>query len=417
MNYAMTLREKAANLVQNQREILDRASKENRHLTQMECETIDKYDVDIDKFFADAKRAEAVEARALLDHHTNNPAPANAPERRMSVEQLASMGRREVRKRDEYKENYRAFILGHDYEKRTLRTDDNINGGFLLAPMQMSDQLITNVDNLVFMRKLGKVEKTKGAVSLGIPSREVRASQASWTSELPPAATPDSTLQFGRRELYPRQLMKEIDASIKWLLNSTHEPEELINDEISYIVGITLENAYLNGTGANQPLGIFVASNMGIDTSRDVVGGTNTGTITSADCLFSAYYNLKPQYRQSKSLRWMFHRNRVADLRKIKDNYGQYLWVVSLQQGSDGILLNTEVISSELAPTSTSLSAYWGVIGDFGAYYMADADEYGLQRLGEIKIRQGIVCFLYLGWHDGMPGKAEAFSRLQYPAS
>ena len=76
-------------------------------------------------------------------------------------------------------------------------------------------------------------------------------------------------------------------------------------------------------SGASQPLGLFTASDNGISTGRDVSTG-NTSTSMTFDGLMEAKYSLKGQHQMNAE--WLFHRDGVKQLAKLKDGDGQYIW-------------------------------------------------------------------------------------------
>ena len=64
---------------------------------------------------------------------------------------------------------------------------------------------------------------------------------------------------------------------------------------LGYKFAITHEKNFLTGTGQNQPLGVFTASNYGISTSRDVATG-NSATAIAMNGLINAKCALKAAY-------------------------------------------------------------------------------------------------------------------------
>ena len=74
---------------------------------------------------------------------------------------------------------------------------------------------------------------------------------------------------------------------------STLDVEQLVRDEFVEQFGEANENGFLKGSGANEPLGVFTASSMGISTGRDVSTG-NTTTQIKTDGLIECLYSLKP---------------------------------------------------------------------------------------------------------------------------
>lgn len=86
------------------------------------------------------------------------------------------------------------------------------------------------------------------------------------------------------------------------------------------------EDAFINGTGVGQPLGILAA------TGGAEVGKTTAGASVTADDVIDLVYSLKRPYR--KKAVFLTNDKCVAALRKLKDENGQYLWQPALQAGA-----------------------------------------------------------------------------------
>src|SRR5678815_5601038 len=111
----------------------------------------------------------------------------------------------------------------------------------------------------------------------------------------------------------------------------------LIIDRFKDKFGVTMEKKYMTGSGAGQPLGVFTASANGISTGRDV-STDNTTTAPTFDGLTNAKYTLKPQYWPTA--KWLFHRDTVKVIAKIKDSTNNYIWRESVRAGEPDRILN-----------------------------------------------------------------------------
>lgn len=305
---------------------------------------------------------------------------------------------------------FRAFLMGSGpdkFEFRALQADSDAAGGYLYQPMEFVNDLIKAVDNLVFIRQWANVQQVSTAESLGRPSLENDPADPTWTSELA-IGTEDSTMSFGMRELNSHPLAKYIKVSRK-LLRKVPGAEALVRDRLAYKFAVTMENAYLNGDGAGQPLGLFTASDSGVPTSRDVSTG-NTTTSIKFDGLMEAKYTLKSQYW--RAARWLFHRDAVKQIAKLKDGEGQYIWQSSVREGQPDMLLGFPVYVSEYVPNTFTTGLYVGILGDFSHYWIADALEMEIQRLDELFAATNQVGFVGRWESDGMPVLAEAFVRV-----
>ncbi|MBW1696065.1 MAG: phage major capsid protein [Deltaproteobacteria bacterium] len=294
-------------------------------------------------------------------------------------------------------------------EFRALQADSMTAGGYLVTPVEVAQEIIKALDDEVFIRRFARTFDVPNAESLGTPALEHDLGDPTWTSELG-TGSEDSTMDFTRRDLTPHPIARRIKVSNKLLrVASGLNPEELIAERMVYKIGIVQENAFLNGSGVNQPLGIFTASDNGIDTSRDVSAG-NTTTNVTADGLINAVGALKAQYR--RNARWVFHRDLEARVRKLKDGEGQYLWRTGLE-GSGNTLLGFPIHLSEYCPHTFSTGQYVAVLGDFRFFWIVDSLQFQIQRLIELYSEQNQTGFICRAECDAMPVLAEAFVRVK----
>ncbi len=397
----MTIREmleKRAALVKSARELVDRADEEKRDLSAEEQETYDKHFAEIGKMDERIKKEEALrEAERAID----------------TVEVT------DVKKTDgvrvapnateEYRAAFREYLLNGKYDARALQMDLDESGGFTVVPEQFVKELLKAVDNQVFIRQYAKKFNVPNAAALGVPSLDADPADATWTAEIA-IGSEDSTMDFGKRELKPYPLAQYIKVSRKLLRASAFNIEALINERLAYKFGVVEENAFLNGSGAGQPLGVFTASDDGVGTARDVSTG-NAATSIGFDGLIGAKYHLKEQYH--RNARWIFHRDAVAQISKLKDGEGQYIWRPSVIGGEPDRLLNFPVHMSEYAPNTFTTTLYVGILGDFSYYWIADALNMEIQRLNELYAATNQIGFIGRKETDGMPVMAEAFARVK----
>jgi HK97 family phage major capsid protein len=294
-------------------------------------------------------------------------------------------------------------------EQRALSAENDIQGGYLVAPQETLNQLIKGIDNAVVVRQLATKFTVTGAESLGAPSLDADPADADWTSEIA-TGSEDTSMAFGKRELHPRPLAKRIKVSRK-LLSRMPAAETYVRQRLEYKFGVAAEKGYMTGDGNNKPLGLFVASAQGITTGRDVQ--TGSATSITADALIDAKYALKQPYQNSPNLRWLFHRDAVKVIAKLKDSTNNYIWQPNLQAGQPDRLLNVPVLMSEYVPNTFTTGLYVGVLGDLSYYWIADADTFAIQRLVELYAETNQVGFIGRLETDGMPVLEEAFVRLK----
>jgi HK97 family phage major capsid protein len=247
------------------------------------------------------------------------------------------------------------------------------------------------------------------AQSLGAPSLDTDISDADWTSELATGAE-DTALKVGKRDLHPHPLAKRIKVSNKLLRLTGGGAETLVRDRLGYKFAVTEEKGFLTGSGAQQPLGLFTASAHGISTGRDV-NADNTTTEIRFDGLKNVKYTLKGQYWSRA--RWIFHRDALKQIAKLKDGEGRYIWEQSVQVGQPDRILRFPVHMSEFAPNTFTTGLYVGILGDLSHYWIADALTMQLQRLVELYAETNQIGFIGRMEVDGMPVLEEAFVRVK----
>jgi HK97 family phage major capsid protein len=299
-------------------------------------------------------------------------------------------------------------------ERKDLQANIDPAGGFLLAPQQFVSDFIKFVDDLVFIRQLATKYQMSTAESLGAASLETDIEDADWTTELSTGSA--STVQpFGKRELKPNPLAKNLKVSKKLLRQSMINVESLVAQRLAYKFGITEEKAFLVGDGFNKPLGVYIADPNGIPTSRDVAAA-NASSIVGDDVI-EVKHTLKAAYWDRAI--WVLNRTVLKAIRKLKDTTNNYLWAPGLGPGggmTGGLpptLIDVPYKISEYAPGTITTGLYTMIIGDFSFYWIADALNFDLQVLTELYAATNQNGYIARQEVDGMPVLAEAFVRLK----
>ena len=124
----------------------------------------------------------------------------------------------------------------------------------------------------------------------------------------------------------------------------------------------------------------------------------------------NAKYALKQQYQAGAQ--WIFHRDAVKMLAKLKDGNDQYIWFPSVRDDQPDRLLGKTVNMSEYAPNTFTTGQYVGIYGNFNHYWITDADVLTIQVLNEVYARNNQTGYLWNFFGDGMPVIGEAFARV-----
>ena len=398
MKNTIELKQKRATVISQARAFLDKAEEEKRDLSAEEENSYNAAMTDVDKL---SKEIEREERQTNLERGQGKLEDQNKGE-------LGGEDRALTEKKAEVRTSFtKGLRSGNFAEYRDLQMTNATQAGYLVAPEELVATLIKDLDNFFFIRQYARKFTIAGTQSLGFPKRTARASRAVRGSELA-APTPDTTLAFGKREFRPKWMTAEILVSKPLLQNAAIDPEQIVRAELAYAFAQTQEQEFMTGNGAEEALGLFVPSALGISVARDV---PNVGLVLKLDSLIDAKFNLKQQYWTN--LKWIFHRDAMRQIVKIKDGDGQYIWRQSIIDSEPDRLLGLPFLMSEYAPNDFSAAGkYVGVLGDLSQYWIADSLDMEIQALFELYARTNQVDFIARAANDGMPVLEEAYSRI-----
>jgi len=405
------LREKRAAIVESMKAIVEKAEAEKRDLTADDAR-------EHEKLFDQAEAARSqIQVLERQQETEREMAETRAAEEAREREARDSKGGGEKDKAPEAEARHAAFakfLRGGfkaltDVEHRALSVASDADGGYVVAPQQFMASLIKFVDDSVFIRSKATTFRLEKAESLGVPSLDADVSDADWTTELATGGE-DSSMKLGKREFRPHPVAKRIKISKTLMRISAIGIEQLVMQRLAYKFGVTQEKAFMTGNGQERPLGLFTASPNGISTARDISAG-NTATSITFDGLMEAKFAVKGQYQRTGE--WIFHRDAIKQISKLKDGEGQYLWNPSLTSAQPDMVLGRPINQSEFAPNTFTTGLYVGIFGDFKQYWIVDALDMTIQVLNELYAETNQIGFIGRMESDGMPVLGEAFARVK----
>jgi len=421
----LELRTEAGRLVTEARSVLEKADEEKRALTSEEETRFDALHADAEQKIAQAQRHER---QGLADAGFTEPAEGPQAERNIDSTQK---GKAETRvsgptATPEYAEAFVNFLRtgrarglieresAGTEQRATLQADLDTGGGFFAASERFISRILKSVDDSLIVRQLATVYPVGRNETLGAPRLDGDITAFAFGAGELTEAAEDTGIAFGLRELRPRDLKRKLIKVSKALLRSSRiDIEGVIADRVAYALAAGLETAYMTGGGASEPLGLFTASDNGIGTARDVVTGNATGF--TADGLITIQGTLADIYQGPA--RWLFHRDAITAIRKLKDGMGQYLWQPGLQAGTPSVILGKPYVTGDKVPKTYTNGLYAGMYGDFSFYWIVDAVSGTVQRLMETYALTGQIGLLFDDMAaDAAPVLAEAFVRIKVAA-
>lgn len=261
-----------------------------------------------------------------------------------------------------------------------LQEGVDADGGYLV-PEEYDRRLIKTLKDGNIMRHLGHTITTSGEHKINIAATEPAAA---WIEE--GGALQFSDASFSQILLDAHKLHVAIKVTEELLYDNAFNLENYIIEEFGKALSNAEEDAFLNGTGVGQPLGLFAATG----------GGQIAGTLTAAlkaDDLFDLVYALKRPYR--KNAAFIMNDRTVAMVRKFKDSNGAYIWQPSYQAGEPDKILGYNVYTSEYAPENAI------AFGDYSYYNIGDRGTRSFKQLTELFAGNGMIGYVAKERVDG----------------
>lgn len=329
----------------------------------------------IKDYSAEIERMEQMEA---LENELNKP--VNTP---IVTKPMKSDGKDKAktgRASDEYREGMlKALRTNFKQVSNVLQEGVDADGGYLV-PEEYDSRLIQKLEDGNIMRTLGHVITTSGEHKINIAATKPAAA---WIEEGGALTFGDAT--FDQILLDAHKLHVAIKVTEELLYDNAFGLENYIIDEFGKALANAEEDAFLNGSGTGQPLGLFAETG----------GGTVAKTVTTltADDIINLIYSLKRAYRKDAS--FIVNDQTIATIRTFKDNNGAYMWQPSLVQGEPDKLLGYDVHTSQFAPVDAI------AFGDYSYYNIGDRGTRSFKQLTELFAGNGMIGYVAKERVDG----------------
>lgn len=276
----------------------------------------------------------------------------------------------------EHKEGFDAYIRsGQDaglrlLEEKALSIGSDPDGGYLV-PGEVATEVGKRLAKLSPIRSIASVREVSSAM-FKKPFAQTGPA-VGWVGETairPQTDTPTlAELQFPTMELYAMPA-----ATSSLLEDSAVDIDVWLTQEVETAFAEQESAAFINGDGINKPAGFLTVPTVDESSwSWGSLGYIPTGTdgaldaSDGSDVLIDTVYALKAGYRQNAS--WVMNRKTQAELRKLKDADGNYLWQAPAAAQARANLLGFEVVEAEDMPDIASdVTAL--AFGDFRRGYL-----------------------------------------------
>jgi len=293
-----------------------------------------------------------------------------------------------------YKEAFVRFVRkgeeGQELRSKAAQVGVDADGGYAVP-----EELDRNV--LELLKAVSPMRQVCSLITVGTPQykRNVNlgGAGAGWVDETearPETSTPKLTqVSADVHELYanPQATQQSLD-------DVYFNVESWLSEEVTRAFNAHEGKAFLAGSGVKQPKGLLTApmaetgdASRPFGTLQSIRNGDEAQI--KSDALLSLIYALQTGYQASA--RWMMATLTLAEVRKLKDSQGNYLWQPGLQAGQPSSLLGFGVVTNEdMPPIGKDKQAV--IFGDFARAYSI-IDRIGTRMLRDPYTHKPYVSF------------------------
>lgn len=376
------LKQERVRLVGEARTMIDTAESANRDLAGDEVEQYGRIDSEIEALGARIQRQEQAEQRDRDAASGAQSAPETGSERDSLSDQFRAMARGErggLQVDFTQEERQRA--------QRDLTSGTDTAGGHTV-PQSFVGQLYEYLTERSAIRQTNvNVLTTASGEELAIP-KVTGHGGAGLVSE--GAAIPESDPTFGQVSLGGFKYGQLLRLSSELIADTGVNLLDFIARDAGRALGEATGGHYLTGAGGDRPTGVLQDTTAGVTAAA-------TDAITT-DELIDLFFSVIGPYRRNAY--WMMNDSTLAQVRKLKDADGQYLWEPSLRQGVPDRLLGRPVITDHNI-AAPAVGAKTVVFGDFSGYYIRDVGSMRFERSTDYAFGSDLVTFRSIMRTDG----------------
>lgn len=255
--------------------------------------------------------------------------------------------------------------------QKALSVGSDPDGGYVVEP-DTSGRIVQKIFESSPMRQVASIQTIGTDALEGL--YDLDEASSGWVGET--EARPETdTPKLAKWRIPVHEMYAEPQATQKVLDDSMIDLESWLSMKVSDKFARQENAAFVNGDGINKPRG-FLTYGDGttipgtIERFSTGVSGGFAADGSGGDVLLDTIYGLKQNYRSGS--RWFMPRSATAEVRKLKDADGTYLWQPGIAAGQPASLLGFSVLEFEDMPdiAADSLSIAFGDMGQ--AYQIVD---------------------------------------------
>jgi len=285
-----------------------------------------------------------------------------------------------------------------DDERKYLRTDSNIDGGFL-APPEYVQEIIKPITEISPIRAMARTRMTSSPRML----MPVRTNLVDVKYEGEGATTTPNNSKYGQESLKLYRCSAVTIVTVEELSQAAFDISQEINTDISEAYAKKEGLKFLKGTGVGEPEGIMVNPNV-----AEFASGV------AADVPLSAVIKMTGEVKTGYNPMYGLNRRTLAALRSESSTTGSFLWVVG--NIAAGIPNQLNGYSYAELPDLDDIAAnkYPIIFGDFmRGYLIGDHSMMIVLRDDNTLAAEGKVRFIFHRFNTGGVILPEAFVKMK----
>ena len=256
---------------------------------------------------------------------------------------------------------------------KAMQVGRDPEGGFWVEP-ETDGRIVTKIYETSAVRQVANVT-TIGSDALEGPL-DLDEPETGWvgeTEDRPDTRSP----QVGKWRIPVHEQYAQPRISQKMLDDAMVDVEGWLEDKVARKLARSENHAFVKGDGSNKPRG-FLSYSLGDPDSENweripVTYTGSDGAFPSSDpgdVLIDAIYGLKEEYRTNAT--WAMNRSVEAEVRKLKDGQGNYLWQPDFSVRNGRTILGANIINFEDMPGIATNSMSIAVADWEEAYQIVD---------------------------------------------
>ena len=283
-------------------------------------------------------------------------------------------------------------------EQKDLLESIGASGGFLVPTEQPATllQWDDTGDNTLVQSRATVIRMRRRAIQIPVLNQVgTTAGQphwwggvlAYWTEE---AQYKDETEpSFKQIELVAHKLCCYTEASDELLEDSAISLEDLLRASFAGVTSWERQDAFINGTGAGQPLGVIPAP------ATITIPPVALNALAVAD-----FVNMLEAF-QGRNPVWFINRRWMSNLLQLQDPSGQYVFIPNAREGAPATLFGFPVFYVEQMPAPGVAGSV--LLADWSKYLIGDRQAITIDSTKIYRFRYDITSWRAVSRVDGQP--------------